>query len=194
MFGDKNLLKIEKRISQNGEIFINIHLSIAEELKLWVAEINKQLNKGVYYDIVYGENSLMQPHITLLICRLKPANRLNKVLEEITKIVKDTPTFEIEFDSFSMSENKHWAFLWVKENPIITNLVYKLKSALAQFLTFDYDSAPHISLARSNELAVNEDVLKNLSTPPKQKINQIAVALSGYHGTVLKIIKEFNLK
>ncbi len=47
MFGDKDLLKIEKRISQNGEIFINIHLSIAKELKLWVAEINKQLNKGV---------------------------------------------------------------------------------------------------------------------------------------------------
>ncbi len=190
MFGQQNLTEMHTSL-KNGEqnIKFNIHLKLNNELKNWSIAANQQLIKGIDHDIEFGDNSIMIPHITLVIGELKNANDLNTVVNIASQVLARAGSINVEFSHMDFSKNNQWAFLWTKENSKINQLAESLEQSLAPYFTVTSKNPPHITLAKAKELQKNKHVLDQLEFPKGYVATSADFAFCGKAGTVLEVIK-----
>lgn len=194
MIGADKLKIIKQNIKRDLPIRLNIHLTLKKSLVDWAVNANKLLNQGIDADIQFGENSLMQPHISLIMGNIKKASRIEELIKRLSRLFSNQTKLNLEFDSISSSENKHWAFLWVKDNPELSDLINTIEIIAKDLIDIEFKSVPHLSITRSNQFAKNITLLNKLSLPKNQTIDTISVGLCGNEGTVLETIKSFKLK
>ena len=195
MFGEQNLLELETALkNQENNIRINIHLRLNRNIKNWATMANNMLINNLEPDIMFGKNSVMQPHITILIGELINANNLQTVLNITKKIVNGCgKCINLKFKNLSFSDNENWAFLWAEENDAINKITKELIKGLSPFVNITNFGNPHITLAKAKNLKQNKNVLNDLSFPSHTSCFRVDIALCGKGGTVFKVIDSFSL-
>ena len=189
MFGQEELQTIKGNANNGGKVKININIMLDASVRNKVQRINNKIALKTDLEIMFGKDSVMHPHITLIMGTIKSMNDLQKVNQIIANVLEKF-NFKngilIEFDNISITQNEKWAMLWLKENEQITKLINSLKKGLAGVMDISTYSAPHVTLAKGENLVKALDVIKQ-SVPPKNFVaTNINVNLAGKNGTVLE--------
>ena len=102
---------------------LRIVLLLDKKTNSIIKKLNKEINKDISANIIFGKESL--PHITLLSGILKSSTNFEKVckiLEE--EILKNfTTKLKIGFDEFYFSSDNNWLFLGLKDNKELNNFI-----------------------------------------------------------------------
>lgn len=189
MLGQEELQTIKENANNGGKVKININIMLDASVRNKVQRINNKIALKTDLEIMFGKDSVMHPHITLIMGTIKSMNDLQKVNQIVSNVLLKFNLKNgilIEFDNISVTKNEKWAMLWLKENEHITKLITSLKKELAGVMDISTFNIPHVTLAKGENLVKALDVIKQ-SVPPKNFVaTNINVSLAGKNGTVLK--------
>ncbi len=192
MIGESELQQIEKNIKNKEGVKLNIHVVLGEDAVKQVKKINNEICESVGSDIVFC-NSLMQPHITLVMGVLKNVEDIEKLKIVISnELSKLKIRMVVQFDKITITQNGKWAMLWLKENQELSNLVSVLKQKLSNIMDISTFDAPHVTLAKGEQISQFKNVA-GLKIPQSFIVTNIGVGLAGKNGTVLKRISMFQI-
>ena len=189
MLGQEELQTIKENANNGGKVKLNVNIMLDASVRNKVRRINNKIALKTDLEIMFGKDSVMHPHITLVMGTIKSMNDLQKVNQIVANVLEKF-NFKngilIEFDNISITQNEKWAILWLKENEQITKLINSLKKGLAGVMDISTYSAPHVTLAKGENLVKALDVIKQ-SVPPKNFVaTNVNVSLAGKNGTVLE--------
>ncbi len=189
MLGQEELQTIKENANNGGKVKININIMLDASVRNKVQRINNKIALKTDLEIMFGKVSVMHPHITLVMGTIKSMNDLQKVNQIVANVLERFNLKNgilIEFDNISITQNEKWAMLWLKENEQITKLINFLKKGLVGVMDISTYSAPHVTLAKGENLVKALDIIKQ-SVPPKNFVaTNINVSLVGKNGTVLE--------
>lgn len=175
-------------------IKLRIVLSLDKNTEKIIKKYNKKINKNINYDIEFKENCI--PHITLISGILKNKSDFEKILQIITKSIENNikQKLEINFNDFYYSQDFNWLFLGLEDNQILLDFIGELRQNLANYLDISDARHLHVTVAKSSELNKQKTIINNLNVPNSFFAENIAIGLSGIHGTLTNIIENFNIK
>ncbi len=193
MFGEQELNELEQKFNGGDPAFrINLHIVLPDDLIRQVQALNAMLNKDVRFSLRFDDDSIMQPHITLFIGTINTRD-FDEVCNILQEEFKNLPALKIEFQNYEISKNGRWAFAYIKQNSALNSFIKNLHTKLRDYVKFDWASAPHITLARADNLRSKQQLLSTQKLPTTFTATQFTLGICGTFGTVLKPLASFPL-
>ena len=175
----------------DNNIKIRVALLLDEQTNNAIKLLNKEVNKQINAEIVFGEQCL--PHITLISGVLTNKNDLDKICKIINEETNETrvQNLSIELNEFYCSTDNKWMFLKIEDNEKLQLLIQRLRQKLNSYLIISDSRKLHITIAKSAEEENMKKIIDKLNVPTRAKLESVCVGLSGTNGTLLNVIKNF---
>jgi hypothetical protein len=180
------------------QVHLNIHCRLNEPLRQQVINYNAVFSAAIPSEIRFFGEAPAEPHITLLMGRVRPGGTLEEVLAILREVLSAERTFAFHTGSLRIVGPKgQFIFLDLKDDREFRRLKRMLYDVLAPVIDFDHHGGPdnkaHITIAYANRTVAELPKTSVLPSHQQSEVHAIGVSYVGKRGTCMSEIAEIRL-